>query len=230
MDEEELATPSHPATPSHAVKAQRKVKRERTAEERKQRNFSKRKNIQKRLKNAETSVPALSIGVRTAEEQNIALSAALQERDLRIDLLTQRLEVTAGKCAAAEQAKREAEQAVRDTLSALFFSEARSLALKGELATASDKISSLDNDVAQLSFALTIANASAASREVLCSHVAADAVSFATEVLRTQEADYPSSPSSSLSPRAESLGSFERSPPPDVRAFSQSPPLGFLDR
>ena len=81
----------------------------------------------------------------------------------------------------------EAEQAVRDTESALLVSEARSLALSGELATVSDKICSLDKDVCQLSFALAIANASAASREVLCSQilgVAAGAVSLADEVLR----------------------------------------------
>ena len=95
------------------------------------------------------------------------------------------------ECAAAVQARRKAEQAVRDTESALLVSEALSLALKGELATASDKICILDNDVAQLTFALALANASAASREVLCSQilgVAADAVSFADEVLQVQAA------------------------------------------
>ena len=66
--------------------------------------------------------------------------------DFRIGLVTQRLEVSAGDRAAAEQAKREAQQAVRNTESVLLISEARSLALKGELATASDKICSLDND------------------------------------------------------------------------------------
>ena len=133
---------------------------------------------------------------------------------------------------AAEHSKREAEQAVRDNESALLISEAWSLALKGELATASDKICSLDNDVAQLSFALAIANAPADSRAVLCSQtldVAADAVSLASGVLQTQAVDYPSSPSSSLSLRADSLGSFECSPPPDDRAFSPSPHPGFLD-
>ena len=107
-----------------------------------------------------------------------------------------------------------------------------SLALKGELATASDKICSLDNDVAQLSFALAIANASAASREALCLQtlrVAVDAVGFAAEVVKTQAAVFSSSPTSSLSLRADSLGSSERSPPPDVRDFSPSPPPGFLD-
>ena len=78
---------------SYAFVESCKVKRERTAKERKARNSNKRKNKQKRLKSAETLVPALSIGVRTAEEQNIALSAARRERDLRIDLLTRRLEV-----------------------------------------------------------------------------------------------------------------------------------------
>ena len=71
------------ATPSHAVTEFCKVKGGRTAKEKKQRSFSKSKNKQKRLKSAETIVPALSIGVRTAEEQNIALSAALRERALR---------------------------------------------------------------------------------------------------------------------------------------------------
>ena len=52
---------------------------------------------------------------------------------------------------------------------ALLLSEARSLALKGELATASDRISGLDSEVAQLRLALTIANASVASSAVLCS-------------------------------------------------------------
>ena len=99
MDEEELPTPSLPATPCISSTAPRKVKLELTAKEKTERNFSKRQNKQKRIKNAETLVPALSIGNRTAEEQNIALSAALRERDLRIDLLKQRLEVTAGKCA-----------------------------------------------------------------------------------------------------------------------------------
>ena len=103
MDGEELATPSSSATPSHAVGESCKVKRERTAQERKARNSSKRKNKQKRLKSAETLVPALSVGVRTAEEQNIAMSAALRERDLRIELLTRRLEVAAGERAVAKQ-------------------------------------------------------------------------------------------------------------------------------
>ena len=113
MDGEELATPSSSATPSHAVGESCKVKRERTAVERKARNFSKRKNQKKRLKSAEKLVPALSVGVRTAEEQNIALSAALRERDLRIDLLTRRFEVAAGQRDVAKQEKSEAEQRVR---------------------------------------------------------------------------------------------------------------------
>ena len=106
MDGEELATPSSSATPSHAVGESRKVKRERTAVERKARNSSKRKNQKTRLKRAETLVPALSVGVGTAEEQNIALSASLREKDLRIDLLTMRLEVAAGERAVAKQEKR----------------------------------------------------------------------------------------------------------------------------
>ena len=97
------------------------------------------------------------------------MNAALQERELRIELLAQHLEDKKGQCTAAKKAQGEAEQAVRDSESALLLSEALSLALKGELATASDKISSLDNEVAQLRFALTIANASAASSAVLCS-------------------------------------------------------------
>ena len=95
----------------------------------------------------------------------------------------------------------------------MLISEARSLALKGELATASDKICSLDNDVAQLSFALAIANASAASREVLCSQilgVAADAVSLADEVIQAQAAndrdgDYADPHTSEESPRVMTL-------------------------
>ena len=145
-------------------------KRKKTAEQ-KEFNYRQRQNRQKRLKTAETAVPVLSAGVRATEEQNTALNAALQEREYRIDLLTRRLEAKKGECAAAVKARRESEQAVRDTESALLVSEARHLALKGELATASDKISSLDNDVAQLSFALAIANASAASRAVLCSQI-----------------------------------------------------------
>ena len=232
MDGEELATPSSSASPSHAVGESCKVKRQRTAEERKARNSSKRKNKQKRLKSAETLVPALSMGVRTAEEQNIALSPALRERDLRIDLLTRLLEEAAGERAVAKQEKSEAEQKVRDTETALLISEARSLALKGELATATDKIRSLDNDVAHLNFALAIANASAASKEALCLRilsVSADAVSFADEVVHSPAAEFPSSATSSLSLCADSLGSFERSPLPDVRDFSPSPPPGFLD-
>ena len=97
MDGAELVTPSHSATPSHVVTAPRKVKRKLTAEEKKGHNFRQRQNRQKRLKNAEAVVPVLSTGVKIAEEQNIALSAALQERELRIDLLTQRSEVKAGE-------------------------------------------------------------------------------------------------------------------------------------
>ena len=108
------------------------MKRERTAKENEKRKFSKRQNKQKRLKSAETIVPVLSIGVRTAEEQNIALSAALRERDLRIDLLTMRLEKAAGLRAVAKPEKSEVEKTVRDTETALKISVALSLALKGD--------------------------------------------------------------------------------------------------
>ena len=196
MDGEELATPSRSATPSHVDSVTRREKRKRTAEEKKEHNFRQRQNKQKSLKTAETAVPVLSAVVKIAEEQNTALSAALQEWNFRFDLLTQRLEAEKGECAAAVKARREAEQAIRSTQSALLVSEARSHALKGELATASDRICSLDNEVAQLSFALAIANASAASRAVLCSQilgVAAEIASLADEVIRAQAADDTSS-------------------------------------
>ena len=125
-----------------------------------------------------------------------------------------------------------AEQAARDNQSALLLSEARSLALKGELATASDRISSLDNEVAQLRLALTIANASVASSAVLCSlalGVAKVLASLADEVIQATPADDTSSLSSSLSFHADSPRSFERTPTPDVRSFTPSPPLGLLD-
>ena len=147
MDGEELAMPSSFATPSHVDTVTRKDKREKTAEQKKEHNYRQRQNRQKRLKTSETAVPALSAGVKVAGEQNTALNAALQERELRIELLMQHLEDKTGECAAAKKAQREAEQAVRDTESVLLLAEARSLALKGELATASDKISSLDNEV-----------------------------------------------------------------------------------
>ena len=82
------------------------------------------RHFEKRLNSAETLVPALSVGIRTAEEQNIALRAALRERDLRIDLLTRRLEVAAGERTVAKQEKSEAEQKVRDTETALLISDA----------------------------------------------------------------------------------------------------------
>ena len=139
-----------------------------------------------------------------------------------------------GECAAAKEAQRAAEQAARDHQSALLLSEARSLALKGELATASDRISSLDSEVAQLRLALTIANASAASSAVLCSlplGVAREFASLADEVIQAQPADDTSSSLSSLSFHVDSPRSFERTPTPtpDVRPVSPSPPLGFLD-
>ena len=230
MDGEELATHSRSATPSHVNIVTRKENRKKTAEQKKEYNYRQRQNKQKRLKTAETIVPALSAGVRVAEEQNTALKAALQQRELRIELLAQHLEVKKGECAPAKKAQREAEQAVRDTESALLLSEARSLALKGEFATASDKISTLVNEVTQLRLALTVANASAASSAVLCSQalgVATEIASLADEVIRAQPADDTSSSLSSLSFRADSPRSFERTP--DDRAFSPSPPLGFLD-
>ena len=118
------------------------------------------------------------------------------------------------------------------TETALLISEARSFALKGEIVTATDKIRSLDNDVAQLNFALAIANASAASNAALglqILSVAVDAVSLADEAFHSPAAEFPSSPTLSLSLRGDSPRSFERSSPPDVQPFSPSPPLGFLD-
>ena len=168
------------------------------------------------------------------EEQNTALTATLQERELRVELLAQHLEDKKGECAAAKEAQRAAEQAARDNQSALLLSEARFLALKGELAAASDRISSLDSEVAQLRLALTIANASVASSAVLCSlalGVARDLASLADEVTQEPPAVDTRSSSPSLSFHADSPGSFERdpTPTPDVRPFSPSPPLGFLD-
>ena len=234
MDGEELATPARSATPSHVDTLTRKKKREKTAEQKKQQNYSQRRNKEKRLKTAEKAVPELLAGVRVAEEQNTALTETLQERELRAQLLAQHLADKKEACAAAKEAQRVAEQAARDYQSALLLSEARSLALKGELATAADRISSLDSEVAQLRLALTIANASVASSAVLCSlalGVARDFASLADEVIQeTLAADSPPS-SPSLSFHADSPGSFERTPTPipDVRPFSPSPPSGFLD-
>ena len=121
------------------------------------------------------------------EEQKTALNAAIQERELLIELLVQHFENKKGECATAKKAQQVAEQAVRDAQVALSFSEARSLALKGELATASDKVSSLYNEIAQLRLDLTVANASAASAAVLCSEalgVATAISSLAGEVIR----------------------------------------------
>ena len=142
------------------------------------------------------------------------------------------LEDKKGECAASKKAQRAAVQAARDHQSALLLSEARSLALKGELATASDRISSLDSEVAQLRLALTIANASVASSAVLCSlalGVAKEFASLADEVIREPPADDTRSSSPSLSFHADSPRSFVRTPTPDVRSFTLSPPLGFLD-
>ena len=150
------------------------------------------------------------------------LKATLQERELRIELLVQRLEDKKGECATAKRAQQVAEQAAKDAQAALSFSEARSLALKGELATALDKVSSLDNEVAQLRLDLTIANASAASAAVLCSEalgVATAISSLAGEVIGAQQADDTSASLSSLSLRADSPRSFERTPTPDDRVF-----------
>ena len=187
--------------------------RNRTAEQKKEYNRRLRLNKAKRLKSAEKAVPVLSAGVIVAEEQNTALTATIQERELRADLLARRLEDKKGECAAAKEAQRAAEQAAREHQSALLLSEARSLSLKGELATASDRISSLDNEVAQLRLALSIANASVTSSAVLCSlalGVARDLAKLADEV--TQE------------PPAVDTRSTH-----DVRPFSPSPPSGFLD-
>ena len=232
MDEEELATPSRSATPSHVDTATHKKKRERTAEQKKQHNQKQRVNRGKRLKTAETVVPALSANVKVAEEQNTALNAALQEKELRIAVLEQHLEDKKKECAAAQKAQQEAEQAFRDAASALSFSEALSFALKGELATASGTISSLDSEAAQLRIDLAIATAPAASAAVLCSEalgVASALSSLAGEVIQSQLADDTSASVSSLSLRADSPPSFDRTPPRDVSTFTPSPPPGFLD-
>ena len=161
------------------------------------------------------------------------MTETLQERELRAQLLAQHLEDKKEACAAAKEAQRVAEQAARDYQSALLLSEARSLALKGELATAADRISSLDSEVAQLRLALTIANASVASSAVVCSlalGVARDFASLADEVIQeTPAADSPLL-SPSLSFHADSPRSFERNPTPipDVRPFSPSGPLWIL--
>ena len=97
MDGEELASPSRSATPSHVDTVTRKEKRERTAEQKKEHNHRQRQNARKRLKTAENAVPALRAGVAFAEEQNTALNAALQERELRIELLVQHLEDKKGE-------------------------------------------------------------------------------------------------------------------------------------
>ena len=107
MDGEELATPSRSAVPSHVDTVTRKEKRKKTVDQKKEHNYRQRQNIQKRLKTAETAVPALSAGVKVAEEQNTALNAALQERELRIELLAQHLEDKKEECAAAKKAQRE---------------------------------------------------------------------------------------------------------------------------
>ena len=52
-------------------------------------------------KTAERAIPALSAGVTFTEEQNRVLNAALQETELRIELLVQHLEDKKGECAAA---------------------------------------------------------------------------------------------------------------------------------
>ena len=72
-----------------------------------------------------------------------------------------------------------------------------------------------------------------ASREVLCSQilgVAADAVSLADEVIQAQLGKRrtiraPHHHRSRFAPIHDSLRTFERSPTPDVRAFTPSPPL-----
>ena len=234
MDGEELATPSSSATPSHVGKITSKEKRKRTPEQKKEYNRNLRQTRVQQLKSAEKAVPVLSAGIRVAEEQNSALTATVQEKDLRADLLARRLEDKKRECAAAKEAQRAAEQAAREHQAALLLSEARSLALKGELAAASDRISELDNEVAQLRLALTIANASVTSGAVLCSlalGVARDLASLADEVTQEPPAADTRSSSPSLSFHADSPASFERdpTPTPDVRTFTPSPPLGFLD-
>ena len=234
MDGEELATPARSATPSHVDTLTRKKKREKTAEQKKQQNYTQRRNKEKRLKTAEKAVPELLAGVRVAEEQKIALTETLQERELRAQLLAQHLADKKEACATAIEAQRVAEQAARDHQSALLRSEARALALQGELAIAEARIAILDSEVARLRFSRSLANASVANSAVLCSlalRVARDLASLAEKVIQeTAAADSPPS-SPSLSLHADSPGSFERdpTPTPDVRPFSPSPPPGYMD-
>ena len=122
MDGEELATPSSSATPSHVGKITSKEKRKRTPEQKKEYNRNLRQNRVQRLKSAEKAVPVLSAGIRVAEEQNTALTATIQERELRADLLARRLEDEKRECAAAKEAQRAAEQAAREHQSALLLS------------------------------------------------------------------------------------------------------------
>ena len=107
MDGEELATPARSATPSHVDT--RKKKREKTAEQKKKQNFTQRQNKEKRLKTAEKAVPELLAGVRVAEEQKIALTETLQERELRAQALAQHLADKKEACATAIEAQRVAE-------------------------------------------------------------------------------------------------------------------------
>ena len=232
MDGEELATPARSATPSHVDTLTRKKKREKTAEQKKKQNFTQRQNKEKRLKTAEKAVPELLAGVRVAEEQKIALTETLQERELRAQALAQHLADKKEACATAIEAQRVAEQAARDHQSALLRSEAQARALQGELAIAEARIAILESEVARFRFLRSLANASAANRAVLCSQairVARDLASLAEKVIQeTAAADSPPS-SPSLSLHADSPGSFERTPIPDVRPFSPSPPPGYMD-
>ena len=230
MDGEELATPARSATPSHVDT--RKKKREKTAEQKKKQNFTQRQNKEKRLKTAEKAVPELLAGVRVAEEQKIALTETLQERELRAQALAQHLADKKEACDTAIEAQRVAEQAARDHQSALLRSEAQARALQGELAIAEARIAILESEVARFRFLRSLANASAVNRAVLCSQairVARDLASLAEKVIQeTAAADSPPS-SPSLSLHADSPGSFERTSIPDVRPFSPSPPPGYMD-
>jgi hypothetical protein len=230
MDGEELATPARSATPSHVDT--RKKKREKTAEQKKKQNCTQRQNKEKRLKTAEKAVPELLAGVRVAEEQKIALTETLLERELRAQSLAQHLADKKEACATAIEAQRVAEQAARDHQSALLRSEAQARALQGELAIAEARIAILESEVARFRFLRSLANASAVNRAILCSHairVARDLASLAEKVIQeTAAADSPPS-SPSLSLHADSPRSFERTPIPDVRPFSPSPPPGYMD-
>ena len=185
------------------------------------------------LEKAEPLVPELGNSVQASEARNSQLTDILLDRELRIKVLTHCLAAAEKTLAIADQAMLSSEHVVRGSLIAISVSEEQFVALSSELATLTGAALNSDNDIAQLSFALAIANASAVSREVLCSQVlcvTADSVSLAEEVLRVPVGCSPGSqsPLLSLSAYPNSPLSLERSHPQDVSAFSPSPPHRFL--